>query len=79
MTKSAASELSDDGRDVKFHINYSGGTAAVRGSQPMTDMQCFWEIKMVTPVYGTDMVSEDLSSLNDLHIKQTNCVCLQEI
>ena len=53
---SEACELSDNGRTVNFHTNYSSGTAVVRGTQPMTDAQYFWEIKMTSPVYGTDMV-----------------------
>jgi len=54
--KSAAAELSQDEREVRFHINYSSGTAAVCGTQVMADRQYFWEVKMTTPVYGTDMV-----------------------
>lgn len=56
-TKSAASCIKDDSREVMFHIDYSCGTAAVRGTMPMKNDQYFWEIKMTTPVYGTDMVS----------------------
>ena len=55
-TKSAASSIKDDSREVMFHIDYSCGTAAVRGTMPMKNDQYFWEIKMTTPVYGTDMV-----------------------
>ena len=54
--KSAAAEVSPDEREVRFHINYSSGTAAVCGTQVMADRQYFWEVKMTTPVYGTDMV-----------------------
>lgn len=39
-----------------FHIDYSGGTAAVRGDTKLHKDQYYWEIKMTTPVYGTDMV-----------------------
>jgi SPRY domain-containing SOCS box protein 3 len=55
--KSAASNLSDD-REVKFHPDFSSGTAAVRGTKVMKEGQHYWEVKMVTPVYGTDMVSQ---------------------
>jgi len=55
--KSAAAEVLPDDREVRFHINYSSGTAAVSGTQVMTDRQYFWEVKMTTPVYGTDMVT----------------------
>ena len=56
--KASASELSEDKRDVRFHVSCSSGTAAVRGTQPMTDGQYFWEVKMTTSVYGTDMVCQ---------------------
>ena len=54
--KSTACELSPDLRDVKFHVSYSAGTAAVKGSHPLVEDQYYWEVKMTTPVYGTDMV-----------------------
>lgn len=43
-------------RDVVFHNDYSCGTAAARGAKPLESGQHFWEIKMTSPVYGTDMV-----------------------
>ena len=55
-TKSFASFLKPDCREVLFHVDYSCGTAAVRGTIPMIEDQYYWEIKMTTPVYGTDMV-----------------------
>lgn len=55
-TKSAASYVKDDMREVMFHIDYSCGTAAVRGTLPLKNDQYYWEIKMTTPVYGTDMM-----------------------
>ncbi|XP_064624225.1 SPRY domain-containing SOCS box protein 3-like [Lineus longissimus] len=54
--KSTASILSDDSREVKFHPDFSSGTAAVRGTKVMKEGQHYWEVKMVTPVYGTDMM-----------------------
>ena len=65
--KSAATDLLDNSRDVRFHINYSSGTAAIRGNKPLFDRQHFWEIKMTTPVYGTDMVGLDAISCNIKH------------
>lgn len=63
-TKSFASFLKPDSREVLFHVDYSCGTAAVRGTIPMVEDQYYWEIKMTTPVYGTDMMvgvgTEDL-------------------
>ena len=53
---SPACDLSTDKLTVNFHSSYSSGTAAVRGMQPMTDAQYFFEVKMKSPVYGTDMV-----------------------
>jgi len=55
--KSAAADLTPGDREVRFHINYSSGTAAIRGTHVMADRQYFWEVKMTTPVYGTDMVT----------------------
>lgn len=55
-SKSSASFLKHDQREVVFHVDYSCGTAAVRGSQPLCEDQYYWEVKMTTPVYGTDMM-----------------------
>ncbi|KAM9558778.1 SPRY domain-containing SOCS box protein 3 isoform 1-T2 [Salvelinus alpinus] len=54
--KSNAAILSCDNRKVSFHSEYSCGTAAIRGTKELTDGQHFWEIKMTSPVYGTDMM-----------------------
>ncbi|XP_070962887.1 SPRY domain-containing SOCS box protein 3 [Oncorhynchus clarkii lewisi] len=54
--KSNAVLLSCDNRKVSFHSEYSCGTAAIRGTKELTDGQHFWEIKMTSPVYGTDMM-----------------------
>ncbi|XP_030067289.1 SPRY domain-containing SOCS box protein 3 isoform X2 [Microcaecilia unicolor] len=56
MSKSTATILSCDNRKVSFHMEYSCGTAAIRGNKLLTDGQHFWEIKMTSPVYGTDMM-----------------------
>ncbi|CAL1599284.1 unnamed protein product [Knipowitschia caucasica] len=48
--------LSCDKRKVSFHSDYSCGTAAIRGSRELTEGQHFWEVKMTSPVYGTDMM-----------------------
>lgn len=55
-SKSLTSELSIGRRQVTFHQRYSSGTAAVRGETPMRDHQYYWEVKMISPVYGTDMM-----------------------
>lgn len=56
MNKSTATLLSCDNRKVNFHVDYSCGTAAIRGNKELAEGQHFWEIKMTSPVYGTDMV-----------------------
>ncbi|XP_002736871.1 SPRY domain-containing SOCS box protein 3-like [Saccoglossus kowalevskii] len=61
-----------ENREVWFHKNYSCGTAAARGSMPMIDGQHYWEIKMISPVYGTDMmvgVGTDELDLTKYHTK----------
>lgn len=55
-SKSHASVIKGGDREVMFHIDYSAGTAAVRGNLKMHKDQYYWEIKMTTPVYGTDMM-----------------------
>lgn len=57
LNKSSATLLSCDNRKVNFHVEYSCGTAAIRGTKELGEGQHFWEIKMTSPVYGTDMVS----------------------
>lgn len=57
LNKSSATLLSCDNRKVSFHTEYSCGTAAIRGTKELGEGQHFWEIKMTSPVYGTDMVS----------------------
>ncbi|XP_049419604.1 SPRY domain-containing SOCS box protein 3 isoform X1 [Epinephelus fuscoguttatus] len=54
--KSSGAFLSCDNRKVSFHSDYSCGTAAIRGTKELTDGQHFWEVKMTSPVYGTDMM-----------------------
>lgn len=58
-SRSTATLLSCENRKVNFHSEYSCGTAAIRGSKELADGQHFWEIKMTSPVYGTDMVKLD--------------------
>ncbi|XP_026206888.1 SPRY domain-containing SOCS box protein 3 [Anabas testudineus] len=54
--KSSGAFLSCDNRKVNFHSDYSCGTAAIRGMKELADGQHFWEVKMTSPVYGTDMM-----------------------
>lgn len=55
--KSSGAFLSGDSRKVSFHSDYSCGTAAIRGHKELSEGQHYWEVKMTSPVYGTDMVS----------------------
>lgn len=60
----ATTLLSNENRDVKFHPGYSSGTAAIRGDAPFQQGHIYyWEIKMLTALYGTDVVSVSLASL----------------
>ncbi|XP_056881153.1 SPRY domain-containing SOCS box protein 3-like isoform X2 [Takifugu flavidus] len=54
--KSSGAFLSCGNRKVSFHLDYSSGTAAIRGTKELADGQHFWEVKMTSPVYGTDMM-----------------------
>lgn len=52
-----STSLKHEEREVLFHPDYSCGTAAARGEEPLrTDGEHFWEVKMTSAVYGTDMV-----------------------
>lgn len=55
-SKSTEVSLSCEGRKASFHEDYSCGTAAIRGTKALAEGQHFWEIKMTSAVYGTDMV-----------------------
>ncbi|XP_068439415.1 SPRY domain-containing SOCS box protein 3 [Clinocottus analis] len=53
---SSGAFLSCDNRKVSFHSDYSCGTAAIRGTKELAGGQHFWEVKMTSLVYGTDMM-----------------------
>ncbi|XP_063536046.1 uncharacterized protein LOC134745880 [Cydia strobilella] len=47
----------DNQKQVTFHPFYSSGTAAVRGDAAFNrDHHYYWEIKMLTATYGTDIM-----------------------
>uniref|UniRef100_A0A674NNX0 SPRY domain-containing SOCS box protein 3 n=1 Tax=Takifugu rubripes TaxID=31033 RepID=A0A674NNX0_TAKRU len=76
-SRSTATLLSCENRKVSFHSEYSCGTAAVRGSKEMAEGQHFWEIKMTSPVYGTDMmVGVGTSDVNLDKYRHTFCSLL---
>ncbi|KAM4631921.1 SPRY domain-containing SOCS box protein 3 [Discoglossus pictus] len=75
--KSTATVLSCDNRKVSFHMEYSCGTAAIRGNKVLSEGQHFWEIKMTSPVYGTDMmVGIGTSDVNLDKYRHTFCSLL---
>ncbi|XP_018786061.1 PREDICTED: SPRY domain-containing SOCS box protein 3 [Bactrocera latifrons] len=45
------------GADITFHPTYSQGTAIVRSERPLkTGMVHFWEMRIITPLAGTDVM-----------------------
>ncbi|CAI5792196.1 domain-containing SOCS box 3 isoform X1 [Podarcis lilfordi] len=77
LNKSTATLLTCDDRKVNFHMDYSCGTAAVRGNKELAEGQHFWEIKMTSPVYGTDMmVGIGTSDVNLDKYRHTFCSLL---
>ncbi|NWH75298.1 SPSB3 protein, partial [Piaya cayana] len=77
LNKSTATLLSCDNRKVNFHMEYSCGTAAIRGNKELAEGQHFWEIKMTSPVYGTDMmVGIGTSDVNLDKYRHTFCSLL---
>ncbi|XP_030029088.1 SPRY domain-containing SOCS box protein 3 isoform X2 [Manduca sexta] len=58
--------VSEDQKQVTFHPFYSSGTAAVRGDTPLLpNHHYYWEVKMLTDTYGTDiMVGVGTSKVN---------------
>ncbi|XP_044017793.1 SPRY domain-containing SOCS box protein 3-like [Aphidius gifuensis] len=49
--------ISKENREVEFHPGYSSGTAAVRANKFMEkNRHHYWEVKMITPIYGTDVM-----------------------
>ncbi|XP_056119644.1 SPRY domain-containing SOCS box protein 3 [Rhinichthys klamathensis goyatoka] len=75
--RSSSVSLSRCNRTVSFHSEYSCGTAGIRGAKPLADGQHFWEIKMTSPVYGTDMmVGIGTSEVNLDQFKHSFCSLL---
>ena len=62
--------LCNNNREAYFHPDYSCGTAAVRGTRVLSDgEEHYWEVKMSSAVYGTDMVS----FIRDLKVLILHC------
>lgn len=63
-----STSLKHEGREVLFHPDYSCGTAAARGETILQNGgEHFWEVKMTSAVYGTDMVG--FQTLDLFHVK----------
>ena len=56
-TRSQSVRLVQFNTQIIFHPTYSSGTASVFGSLPLlTPHHHYWEVKMLNPVYGTDVM-----------------------
>ena len=56
-TRSQSVRLVQFNTQIIFHPTYSAGTASVFGSLPLlTPHHHYWEVKMLSPVYGTDVM-----------------------
>lgn len=75
---SETAELSKYNLEVKFHPKFSIGTAYVRGNMSLQKgRHHYWEIKMITPVYGTDvMIGVGTSKVDLTGLKETFCSLL---
>ncbi|KAH8864073.1 SPRY domain-containing SOCS box protein 3 [Schistosoma japonicum] len=49
-------QLSEDDKTITFHPCISWGTSVVRGTVPLTHGLHYWELKAVSPLYGTDVI-----------------------
>ncbi|CAF4931689.1 unnamed protein product [Pieris macdunnoughi] len=63
--------LSEDKKQVTFHPFYSSGTAAAKGDTPLLHNQhYYWEIKILTDTYGTDiMVGVGTNKVNPTNVQ----------
>ncbi|XP_034192762.2 SPRY domain-containing SOCS box protein 3 [Osmia lignaria lignaria] len=67
--------LSEQDLEVKFHNGFSYGTAVIRGNKALEKGRLhYWEVKMLTPIYGTDiMVGLGTSKVDLNSTKHTFC------
>jgi len=66
--KSSDVLVQNNSREVYFHPDYSCGTAAIRGKRQLNEgEEHYWEIKMSSAVYGTDMMIGVGASTVDLN------------
>jgi len=60
-------QLSEGSSRVLFHPVYSSGTAVVQGDTPLArPLHHFWEVRMLSTLYGTDMMLGIATSKQDL-------------
>ena len=63
--------------NVLFHPTYSSGTAAVRGDTALVrPFHYYWEVKMMRPVYGTDVMVGLATKDLDLSLHSNNFASL---
>ena len=55
--------LGPQGRTAHFHPNWSNGTAAVRGTQPINGGRFYWEINVSKRIFGTRYESRNLGNI----------------
>ena len=56
--------LDAERRQINFNPEYSSGTASVRGNQILPkNYQHYWEVKLTSAVYGTNIVSTKLNNI----------------
>ncbi|CAH0563557.1 unnamed protein product [Brassicogethes aeneus] len=49
--------FSNENKDILFHPTYSHGTAVLRGEKPFAkNRHHYWEVKMISSLYGTDVM-----------------------
>ncbi|XP_076233958.1 SPRY domain-containing SOCS box protein 3 [Calliopsis andreniformis] len=70
--------LSEHNLEVQFHNRFSCGTAAVRGEKPLEKgRHHYWEVKMLSPIYGTDnMIGAGTSKVDLDSAKNVFCSLL---
>lgn len=75
---SSTFELCERNLEVRFHPKYSTGTAIVRGNTPLSKgRHHFWEIKIITLLYGTDvMIGVGTSKIDVTGIRERFCSLL---
>lgn len=67
-TENAIPHTEFNGKNVIFHPYYSQGTSVIRGNKVLKPhMHHYWEIKIISSLSGTDIVSKYFSFKFDMH------------